>query len=719
MRAGFEPITVHDQAVAFSAALETEGLLDAPAGDQRVAKLYHETVGVHLAARIEAKKVDGLVFNVQTGAHGAWSRGECVVTSEADARKFSDALRANKLLDARSGDPRVQSTARKSRLTGTASPRCAHLIRWFPQVKKLFDWLFLAPMLSAKAQPGLIVIHNSIMHRNCFWYRDDIYVKSMTAAKAFSEALVDAKLLDAPAGDPRIRQVFDETFPELAQYNFGGRSWETKQKLAASKKLVEDFNARAADATLPSPVSAPIASGTVVAPLRAPPRTVVTQSLSADSAGPAGDGGGFDGSDPPPVAAFVRTLYEIAHGDPTENLCEWSESGERIIFRDPEKFGESVCPRFFRHSKWTSFYANLLNYQFQRFATEKRGTKNAIQTFEHHGFRRGRQDLLHLIKKKPKKPKAPKVAAPAVAASPTESAAKAPEAVAEQLDEAVAAARRAVHAQDGHEAALRALAEVVKAAFEVVPTSASVWRDVGQAAALLRSKALPKHSKDPKGYHRVDDLVRNHITKRLPDKKLPKVGACASGVAAAPPPPRASGAIKQKRKAPPPSEKPLAPIFRRKPTQPPRDDPGPSPSAAPSAPPPAATAPRRSFAAAALFTEPSRAAPPRTAPPHTELARAAPPPPRAEQPSLAKVTVKKRRRIVESDDEDESLLPSPEAHPSKMRRVSPPTVTDEATPDAPDPRVSPTMMADLVQLAREDPDAFEALCAAVRRKAQS
>ena len=62
---------------------------------------------------------------------------------------------------------------------------------------------------------------------------------------------------------------------------------------------------------------------------------------------------------------------------------------------------------------------------------------------------------------------------------------------------------------------------------------------------------------------------------------------------------------------------------------------------------------------------------------------------------------------------------SPEAHRSKMRRVSPPTVTDEATPDAPDPRVSPTMMAELVHLAREDPGAFEALFAAVRRKAQS
>ena len=62
---------------------------------------------------------------------------------------------------------------------------------------------------------------------------------------------------------------------------------------------------------------------------------------------------------------------------------------------------------------------------------------------------------------------------------------------------------------------------------------------------------------------------------------------------------------------------------------------------------------------------------------------------------------------------------SPEAHRSEMRRVSPPTVTDEATSDAPGPRVSPTMMAELVHLAREDPGAFEALFAAVRRKAQS
>jgi hypothetical protein len=78
-----------------------------------------------------------------------------------------------------------------------------------------------------------------------------------------------------------------------------------------------------------------------------PPFRLVTQSLSAESAGPAGDGGSPDSDDeePPPVTAFARTLYIIAHGDPKENLCEWSKNGERIVFRDPEKFAERVCPR--------------------------------------------------------------------------------------------------------------------------------------------------------------------------------------------------------------------------------------------------------------------------------------------------------------------------------------------------------------------------------------
>ena len=127
--AGFPPITDHDQAVALSAALEREGLLDAPAGNQRVAELYHETVGVHRAARLEAKKVDGLVFKLtEGGGHNYWSHGDLIVTKLDDARKFSDALRANELLDARPGDARVRSTARKSKSHGHIFAEVRHLI---------------------------------------------------------------------------------------------------------------------------------------------------------------------------------------------------------------------------------------------------------------------------------------------------------------------------------------------------------------------------------------------------------------------------------------------------------------------------------------------------------------------------------------------------------------------------------------------------------------
>ena len=79
-----------------------------------------------------------------------------------------------------------------------------------------------------------------------------------------------------------------------------------------------------------------------------------------------------------------------------------------------------------------------------------------------------------------------------------------------------------------YEAALNALAPHVKAASSVVPESAPVWEAAGLAAALLRAKALPKGgSRGPNKnkWKRVDNLVKNNITKFLPTKKLPKVGA--------------------------------------------------------------------------------------------------------------------------------------------------------------------------------------------------
>ena len=45
-----------------------------------------------------------------------------------------------------------------------------------------------------------------------------------------------------------------------------------------------------------------------------------------------------------------------------------------------------------------------------------------------------------------------------------------------------------------------------------------------------------------------------------------------------------------------------------------------------------------------------------------------------------------------------------------------PSNAPEAMPEAPDPRVSPTTRAELVQIAREDPDALQALVSEVLRR---
>ena len=192
MLAGFPPITVHDQAVALSAALEREGLLDAPAGNQRVAELYHETVGVHLEAqrvkvdaRIETKKLDGLDLVVVDRTRNAyrWTHGDLVVTSEVKARKFSAALKSKGLLEAPPG-------------------------HWL--VEALHRELFASDLekaIAKKKKPGLEPQVVDLLKGNFAWSHGDCVVNNEADADKFSDALGANELLDARPGDPRVQST--------------------------------------------------------------------------------------------------------------------------------------------------------------------------------------------------------------------------------------------------------------------------------------------------------------------------------------------------------------------------------------------------------------------------------------------------------------------------------------------------------------------------------
>ena len=104
-----------------------------------------------------------------------------------------------------------------------------------------------------------------------------------------------------------------------------------------------------------------------------------------------------------PVASFVRTVWTMVTNE-EETLIAWSPDGERIVIADPPRFAAEVCPRYFRHNKWTSF-ARLLNmYEFHKCPINPVDGSNRVE-FRHAHFRRGAEGELHRIERKKWTPK--------------------------------------------------------------------------------------------------------------------------------------------------------------------------------------------------------------------------------------------------------------------------------------------------------------------------
>ena len=103
---------------------------------------------------------------------------------------------------------------------------------------------------------------------------------------------------------------------------------------------------------------------------------------------------------PTTVAQFTATLYEILGEDKSEVHCHWSDDGERVVFLDSDAFARSVCPRYFRHSKWTSFVRMLNIYEFRKVSTSPRNARSTRHEFAHEFFTRDRKDLLNRVQRK-------------------------------------------------------------------------------------------------------------------------------------------------------------------------------------------------------------------------------------------------------------------------------------------------------------------------------
>ncbi|KAJ1463274.1 HSF-type DNA-binding-domain-containing protein [Pelagophyceae sp. CCMP2097] len=103
---------------------------------------------------------------------------------------------------------------------------------------------------------------------------------------------------------------------------------------------------------------------------------------------------------PPEIPVFIRTLYRLLNQVDPE-IIRWADDGTHIVITNSTRFAAEACPKFFRHRNFQSFTRLLNMYQFSKVSA--RDAK--IGCYAHEFFKRGKEELLYKIHRKPREEK--------------------------------------------------------------------------------------------------------------------------------------------------------------------------------------------------------------------------------------------------------------------------------------------------------------------------
>eukprot|EP00953_Heterococcus_sp_UTEX-ZZ885_P005040 3189-Heterococcus_DN1.PRE.2 len=95
------------------------------------------------------------------------------------------------------------------------------------------------------------------------------------------------------------------------------------------------------------------------------------------------------------IPGFLTKTFEIFTNSSYSKLCSWGPAGDTIVIYKIPEFASEVLPQYFKHSNFQSFVRQLNMYDFHKTVQDP-----SHGEFQHQYFKKGRPDLLHLIKRK-------------------------------------------------------------------------------------------------------------------------------------------------------------------------------------------------------------------------------------------------------------------------------------------------------------------------------